>query len=115
MPRKRTPASTRFRIAEEFRLAGVFEGQQVILEYLKVLTVVRPKPGKQTQLLGTASFRLAECLEQTDKRGAAMEQYQAVVAQSKGTRWIEKAQAALKRLTPIREVKCDAPPEKNNP
>jgi molybdate transport system substrate-binding protein len=59
-------AAKRFRVAEEFRQAGVHEQGQIILEYLKVLTVARPPPAslppKGCRILGQAAKHLSACL-----------------------------------------------------
>jgi hypothetical protein len=60
-------AGMRFRLAEEFYRAGVHEEGQVILEYLKVLTVARPPldslEPESRRMLGQAAEHLVACLE----------------------------------------------------
>jgi ABC-type molybdate transport system substrate-binding protein len=75
-PRKpaKSGAGKRFRLAEEFFQAGIHEQGQVILEYLKVLTVARPplkslSPEART-MLGKAADHLAACLVQAGKSEA---------------------------------------------
>jgi ABC-type molybdate transport system substrate-binding protein len=59
-------AAKRFRLAEEFFRAGVHEQGQIVLEYLKVLTVARPPLESLTPptrgMLGKATKRLTVCL-----------------------------------------------------
>jgi len=75
-PKKPAKGSTakRFRVAEEFRQAGVHEQGQIILEYLKVLTVARPPLASLTPesrgMLGKAATHLSMCLIRAGRSAA---------------------------------------------
>lgn len=94
---KGSPA-TRLRIAEEFRKAHVLEDDQVIMEYLKVLTAARPKPGEGKKIVATAMLGLADSLAKTGRLAAAREQYTAVAAEFAETPWATRARSAQKGM-----------------
>ncbi|MCK5806013.1 MAG: substrate-binding domain-containing protein [Lentisphaeria bacterium] len=96
---KKNPTGKRFQIAEEFRRAGVYEQDQIILEYLKVLTVARPgKPGKAKAILAAASYHLGECLERKGASAEALKQFGAVCEEFSDTKWAKLAAAAKQRI-----------------
>ena len=96
---KGSPA-VRLRIAEEFRKARILEDDQIILEYLKVLTVARPKPGEGAKIVATAMLGLADSLARTNRTDSALAQWAAVGRQFPGTPWARRAAAAASGRKP---------------
>jgi hypothetical protein len=98
-PPLRSSPAKRFRLAEEFRRAGVLEERQIVMEYLKVLTVARPPAARDTAgMLGAAAFRLAECLETLEDTRLAREWYRRTRDEYPDTPWAHRARQALTRL-----------------
>ena len=90
-------AGKRFKLAEEFRRAGVTEQGQVIMEYWKVLTVARPPETPRTRpFLAMAELRLAECMRQAGLEQQAEDRLRDVVEHFSGTPAAKKAAALLR-------------------
>ncbi|NOY82836.1 MAG: ABC transporter substrate-binding protein [Kiritimatiellaeota bacterium] len=93
-PAQGTP-EIRFCVAEEFRLAGIYDKDEILLEYLKVLTVARPPPGKGARMLAAAEFHLGTALNRTGRRRRALELWRHCLEAFPQTPWAAKAKAAL--------------------
>ena len=64
----------RFRVAEEFHLAGIFDRNEQLLEYLKVCTVAHPpKTPAGQRVLALAEARVADCLLRAGRPDLARE------------------------------------------
>ena len=92
-------SAVRLRLAEEFRLARVLEGDQITLEFLKVLTVARPKPGEGAKIVATAMLGLADSLARTNRTDAALAQWTALREQFPGTPWAKRATEYLRQTS----------------
>ena len=66
-----------------------------MLEYLKVVTVAAPPKGKADALMATATFRLAQVLEATDRPNAAKAWYRRVTVAYPDSPWSEQAQKLM--------------------
>ncbi len=69
-PREGSP-KIRLAIAEDLFLSGLQADDDTLLEYLKVLTVARPKEGEGEEMLARATCRTAQCLRARGDREAA--------------------------------------------
>ena len=99
-PEKRPPApgrrptsgtAKRFFIAEEFRKSRLFAEDQIVLEYLKVVTVAAAPKGKADALMATATFRLAGVLRETGHQDAANAWYTKLMNAYPDSPWAETA------------------------
>jgi len=99
---KKSPGSfvVRFRVAEEFRKAGVYEGDQIVQEYLKVLTVARPPRGKGEEILAAAAFHLAEVLHHTGRDEPARTWLRRVLERYPDSPWAAQARSLASALAP---------------
>ena len=87
-----------FMIAEEFLAAELFDDDEVLLEYLKLITAAAP-PDPDSPIPPNATFKAGLCLERTDRPEFAREMYQRVVKRWPDTQWHKKAQARLRALS----------------
>lgn len=70
-PRKESP-QIRLAIAEDLFLSGFVTSDDTMLEYLKVLTVARPRDGEGAEILARATCRMGQCLyARGDREGAS--------------------------------------------
>ena len=90
--RPKSGTAKRFFIAEEFRKSRLFTEDQIVLEYLKVVTVAAAPKGKADILMATATFRLAQVLEETGRYEAAKTWYAKVVKTYPNSPWAKQVE-----------------------
>lgn len=92
------PAQLHFAIAEEFLAAALFDDDEVLLEYLKVITTAAPADS-ESPILPNATYKAGLCLEETARPAFARGMYERVAARWPDTPFAGKARARLAALS----------------
>jgi tetratricopeptide (TPR) repeat protein/ABC-type molybdate transport system substrate-binding protein len=83
-----------FMIAEEFLAAEIYDDDEVLLEYLKLITTASP-PDPASPIPPNATFKAGLCLERTGRPEHAREMYQRAVKRWPDTAFAVKARDRL--------------------